>query len=464
MKKIFCFILLICSIQFVQAQLLPDSLLAQYKAAGTDAEKGRKLSDFLYVMAGNPGSQINQTLQIHSYFQKKNDSVGADYCELNLARILERSSDYASSLKFAFPVYSRFENRNDLYGMMRSLNAIGNALENSQNVEQGIVHYKKTLPIALAMGDKTHYAYALNNIGAAYAKINQPDSALLYSQRAVNMAKEVDDPTFITYAISTLGESYLAQGENEIARPFLRKGYDLAKLSSDYFALCYACNDLAQSFLATGEQDSTRIYAQQAVHYSLLGHYRDQTLRAFEYLYRSFEKTNTQDSINKYFRLAMTTKDTLYSIEKTRNIQAMGFQEQIRQMEIETEKNKALEEQKHNVQFAAIAVGLMIFLSIFLILSRTIIVNEKWISFIGVLGLLVVFEFINLVIHPYLGEVTHHTPILMLMVLVAIAALLIPLHHRLEKWVKERMVEKNRKIRLAAAKKTIQKLEKEKPE
>jgi len=38
--------------------------------------------------------------------------------------------------------------------------------------------------------------------------------------------------------------------------------------------------------------------------------------------------------------------------------------------------------------------------------------------------------------------------------------MLIPLHHKIEKWSIEKMVEKNKAIRLAAAKKTIEKLEK----
>jgi hypothetical protein len=46
----------------------------------------------------------------------------------------------------------------------------------------------------------------------------------------------------------------------------------------------------------------------------------------------------------------------------------------------------------------------------------------------------------------------------MLAMLIAIAALLIPLHHRLEKWVTKIMVEKNKKIRLNAALKTIEQL------
>jgi len=35
---------------------------------------------------------------------------------------------------------------------------------------------------------------------------------------------------------------------------------------------------------------------------------------------------------------------------------------------------------------------------------------------------------------------------------------LVPLHYRLEKWITKIMVEKNKNIRLAAAKKTIEKL------
>ncbi len=47
----------------------------------------------------------------------------------------------------------------------------------------------------------------------------------------------------------------------------------------------------------------------------------------------------------------------------------------------------------------------------------------------------------------------------MLLILIGIGALLVPLHHRLEKWVTKIMVEKNKKIGLAAAKKTIATLE-----
>ena len=134
----------------------------------------------------------------------------------------------------------------------------------------------------------------------------------------------------------------------------------------------------------------------------------------------------------------------------------------LRQQELDAEKIKAEDERKQNIQYALIALGLFTFIILFLLLSRSFITNTRLIEFLGVMALLIVFEFLNLLLHPFLEQVTHHTPVLMLLVLVCIAALLIPLHQKLEKWATAKLVEKNKAIRLANAKKTIEKLE-EKP-
>ena len=95
----------------------------------------------------------------------------------------------------------------------------------------------------------------------------------------------------------------------------------------------------------------------------------------------------------------------------------------------------------------------------FLFLSHSIVANQKLIRFFGVVALLLVFEFINLYLHPYLAHATNDSPLLMLLVMVCIASMLVPVHHWLEKWITHQLVEKNKKIRLASAKKTIQQLE-----
>ena len=94
-----------------------------------------------------------------------------------------------------------------------------------------------------------------------------------------------------------------------------------------------------------------------------------------------------------------------------------------------------------------------------MVISRSIITHAKLIEFLGVLALLLVFEFVNLLLHPFLEKKTDHSPSLMLLALVCIAAVLIPLHHRIEKWATSRLIENNKANRLAKARKTIETLE-----
>jgi len=137
----------------------------------------------------------------------------------------------------------------------------------------------------------------------------------------------------------------------------------------------------------------------------------------------------------------------------------MTFEEDLRQQEVAAEKVKEEQQRKQNIQYALLALGILSFIILFLALSRRHITNTKVIQFLGVVALLVVFEFLNLLLHPFLERITHHNPILMLLALVCIAALLVPLHHKLEKWATHKLVEKNKQIRLAAAKKTIEQLD-----
>jgi ABC-type uncharacterized transport system permease subunit len=65
--------------------------------------------------------------------------------------------------------------------------------------------------------------------------------------------------------------------------------------------------------------------------------------------------------------------------------------------------------------------------------------KPRAIGFMGLLGLLLLFEFIALLIHPYIEEWTHGILVLMLLILVAVGSLLVPMHHKLEHWLKEKL-------------------------
>jgi len=186
----------------------------------------------------------------------------------------------------------------------------------------------------------------------------------------------------------------------------------------------------------------------------------DFKLKGAGFMRQIYDSLHQPDSAYYYAKKEIELNQIIFNQNNINKIQALAFNEQIRTIEEEASKREKEEQRKQNIQFALIAFGIITLIIIFLLLSRSIITNTKMIEFLGVMARLIVFEFLNLLLHPFLERITHHSPVLMLLGLVCIAAMLVPLHHKLEKWTTTKMVEKNKKIRLAAAKKTIEKLEK----
>ncbi len=462
MRKTVILLLLFCWTIKTYSQPLPDSTKAKYSTAKTDKEKGECLMNYFKHQPLKDTATKAKVLVLKSWFQQQKDMIGENYTNLRLSQILENNGDFPGSLNLLFSLLPQFEQHKDSFGIYNTYRLIENTYMSSKDYLDAAEYSKKEIALMLASNNEDLLSAQYNGLACVYGEGNMPDSGMVYAEKAVKMAADVKDYPLLALSTSTLGENYIAAGEYDIALPFLRRtaAYYKQNGAISPHLDAYLKNDFAEVFFGTKLYDSSNYYARQALVVSVPFNDKDQSMRSYEYLYKSFQQTNQQDSLNKYFRLAMLTKDSLLSLEKVKNIEALTFQEQLRQQEADAAKVKAEEERKQNIQYALIALGIIILITLFLLLSTTVVANEKHISFFAILGLLIVFEFINLLVHPWLASFTHESPVLMLLALVIIASLLIPLHHKMEHWIKEKMIEKNKAIRLAAAKKTIEKLEK----
>jgi cytochrome bd-type quinol oxidase subunit 2 len=163
---------------------------------------------------------------------------------------------------------------------------------------------------------------------------------------------------------------------------------------------------------------------------------------ASEFLASAYEEEHNTDSAFRYIKMLMATKDTLFSEEKVKEVQSISFTEQLRQQEIAEEKARSEEERRNNLQMMAIAVFIITFFILVLVLSRRK-TRPRLLEFLGLVALLLLFEFIALLLHPYIANWTGHTPVYMLLILVFIASILVPLHHRLEHWVRQKLVKRH---------------------
>jgi tetratricopeptide (TPR) repeat protein len=295
--------------------------------------------------------------------------------------------------------------------------------------------------------------------GLIYNSLDKPDSALFHFRQAENLPVKITDPLLISVVLLQTGRAYELKRDADLAETYYKKTRAYCKEkylpSSIIRTGQFYCNFLMRN----GKYDEAKQMALEDLDVAKKAGINEGIANVAEVLRKIYSQTAEKDSIIYYAQLQIDYKDSVSNQKKQSEFQNLTFSQQLREIDEQSRANEIAQERRQNIQFALMAVGIISFIIIFLLLSRSVITNTKMIEFLGVIALLVVFEFINLLVHPFLERITHHSALLMLLALVCIAALLVPLHHKAEKWATTKLVEKNKQIRLATAKKTIQQLD-----
>ena len=184
-------------------------------------------------------------------------------------------------------------------------------------------------------------------------------------------------------------------------------------------------------------------------------------LNAAAFLTGYFKMRGTTDSAFKYLETMQVLNNSVYGKEKIREAQLISTNEKIRQNEIVENKRKAEEERHEQLQMLVIGIFIVLFFLLTLLLNR-VKVHYRIIKFLGIVSLLMFFEYLLLLLHPWIEIITNHTPVFQILVFVIIASILTPTHHRVEHWLLKRL--SNAKLLTKKQLAVIEELTDEKPE
>lgn len=461
MKKSIFLIVLVLSAATIYAQTkVRDSILQALPGVKHDSSKVillNKLSALYQYIS--PDTALSLGLDALSLSQQSDFIKGISLSLTRIGKAYLWMGNYPKALKAYFQSQKIAQSVHDLKGQQENLNDIGIVYKEQGDYHQALAYYFKSKLLCEQAGDKFNTSNVLINIGQSYMYLRTFDSARLCAQQAIGIANNINAVELIEQAYNLLGDINFANGIYPLALDYYRLSLVQSQETDDYLGQCYNYLGLAKAFEKTQHSDSAIIYANHALTVAKEKKFLKSIPDASLVVYSVYKSKGIIDSALYYHEIAKAANDSLYSQDKLNQIRGLSFDERLREIQTEEAREKENEQREHNLQYAAIAISIIAFVILFFVSSRSIVVKERFISFFGELGLLAVFEFINLLIHPYLETVTHHSPVLMLLILIGIGALLVPLHHKLEHWITHKMIEKNKKIRLDAAKKTIEQLE-----
>ena len=467
--KIFLGVLLITTYSGIYAQ--PIQTIQTYNIDSLKHVLSTDLHDTNRIWAlNNLGRNIQNSdtilalaAQAISLSQQIGFSRGEAEAYNNIGLWFNQKGNYPKALENYLKSIQLSESINYEAGLKRSFNSISTVYLYLKDYNTSLLYAKKARSLSIKQHDFHVLALSSAWMSKAYLELHRNDSALKYAQESYEAAIKRKEPFPLYLATARLGEVNAVEGNHSLALEYLRLSLNNSKKDQRFFRIAGAHQQLANEFKNVGASDSCLFHARQAFNISKAENLPATLLSSSLLLSELYEGVDNTESLN-YHKLALAAQDSLFSQEKNQQVEALRFSETLRQQEVEAAKKQAELERKNNLQYAGIAFGLIVFVIVFLLLSHSIIARPGLIRSLGVLALLIVFEFINLLLGPLVDRVTARSPILMLVTMVCIAAILIPVHHQLDKWVTQKLVEKNKRIRLAAAKKIIASLESEQKE
>jgi len=328
-----------------------------------------------------------------------------------------------------------------------------------QDYPTAIAYGKKSIANAAKIDDVNMFTIVGPMfLGETYLAAGQLDSALIHTQKAYELTMSSGIKDYLGAIYGQLGAIQARMGDPRLAENYIHlaveEGYRIG--SPKYINIPYTA--LAEFHAAAGRSDTAIVYARKAIDVVQSTPFSTMVRKPAQLLTELYRNIAV-DSAFKYSEMYKAANDSLYNFKAIQQTQLLTFEEEARQQQLVVAKAHDQQQRGRNLQFAGIALGIVVFIIGFLVFSRSRFASAKLISFLSVVALLIVFEFLNLLLSPIIGELTNNTPIFMLLALVCVAALLAPLHQRIQKWAGKRLVEKNNEIRLAQAKKVVEELE-----
>lgn len=435
------FLLCSCSLQAQQSEA--DSLFTALRKAKTDTAKVDILYNLSHLYQNYKPDSALVFAQEAYFLSLRHDYLKGESWSLNqMAVAFSNLGNAPKALEYYLEQLKIEEKIGKAANIAIVYMDIALLYTGSKDFNKAIYYGRKADSIVTANTLDVYAPYTLLNLGDAYEKADQLDSALYFTNLCYEKSLAAQNRMLVGTALNNLGNIYLKKGDLRGAMVNYRTGIPFLEETKDNRTYTETLIGLARIYDQQKQRDSAVHYARMSFNLALQNQFPERMMLASSFLKDLYKATGKTDSAFVYQETMLLLKDSLESQKKIQEFQNLTLQEQLRQQEIAQLKLKEKKDRK--IQLQLLLIGLMIpaFFLASVVLSRRK-VNKRIIELSGIISILLFFEYITLLLHPFVKEITHHNPLLEIVIFVGIAAIITPAHHRFQHWLIQKLTRLN---------------------
>ncbi|HNR17498.1 MAG TPA: sensor histidine kinase [Chitinophagaceae bacterium] len=265
-------------------------------------------------------AEIKRHIGVASYFKGKYDVAAKNFYE-SIA-ILEK----ANEKKKLAPVY------NELAKLYRKTRDLDRALQN----------YNKADAIYRQLNDTAGISMILNESGVVFEYREDYTEAINRYTSSMKLAEAAGDSLSVSYSLSNIAGVYVIQKKYDQAEKNLLRALHIRQILKDSFAIALTYSDLGVAMNGKGDYNKAIEYL--SLSNQMAEHLKYPELQSNNYseLSAVAQKQGDFQKAFQYFMKRSALRDSLYALEKTRQIEELNtkYETAQREQQIQNQQNK----------------------------------------------------------------------------------------------------------------------------
>jgi tetratricopeptide (TPR) repeat protein len=357
-------------------------------------------------------------------------------CYIHLSNFYARIDDYDKAIDYFVKGNKQLDyvkEKNVPYQRTIDFNSLGNLFAGKKNHDIAINYFERSIAMADSLKFSTLKIPGYVSLLNQYLRIDQPQKALDYMNSSAGqnlkkylndfgMSGQIDKAYAVIYTKLNLFDS--AGAHFNKAMPFFEQKTSELNRISFY-------TQIGEYYYKTKNYDKAIEYFTRVKEMGEKYGQLENIQLAAKNLDSLYEQKGDFKLANQFNGLYYQYKDSIDKLKKENELaQIEALDEQQRAERIRLEEQEA-REKRNRIQYMGIIIGIAV-LFIALVMMGWFKVSANTIRAIGFFSFLIFFEFIFLVFKKNINGLTQGVPLYDLAFMIALAAILVPLHHWLE--------------------------------
>lgn len=422
----------------IVATLKNDSLLAEVNNAFGQVFYSRNeniLALRNYLIALRIAEDIRNTALIRN-------------CYLYLSEFYGSIEEYDKAIDYmadAYDLLDKTKEKNAAYQKVIYTNSIGNLYAQKKSYAIAIGYFERSIRMADSLRFSTLKVPGYVSLLNQYLRIDEPEKALAFLNSATGGELKTYLEKFgLDYVIDqAYGVVYTGTGLYDSARVRLQEAMPFFEHKANTANKISFFAQYANLMRKSGNIPEAIRYYLQVKELGEANGILEYAEKASKHLDTLYRKSGDIATANQYSAIYYLYKDSIATLKRAKEIVQEESDDLLARTQKAEQEEAAQQRQRNNIQYLAIVIGI-ISLFVALVVLGMFKVSRGVIKAIGFFVFLMFFEFIFLLFKKQIYAYTRGEPWKDLAFMIALAAVLVPLHHWLEHKVLHYLTSHNR--------------------